>query len=195
MIVVAVGLLLGAAIWKLSHKDDIPKALIIPLCIFAIITSVLWIKLAADIFQDLILMIKLWSGLPGAFLGLTLVAWGNSTNDFFVDYALAKQGYGKMAVAGVYGGQLFNFLIGFGVSLINTCAQSSHPLDFNLLDGTAVSKLNFTILLFLLFNFVLQMAVLCSTRFKIGRGFATFLVGYYLVFFAIVSIFSLSGVF
>mmetsp|Transcript_23000 Transcript_23000/g.26695 ORF Transcript_23000/g.26695 Transcript_23000/m.26695 type:complete len:560 (-) Transcript_23000:161-1840(-) len=187
------GIVMGGLIWKISHRDSIPRKLVIPLCILAIIIAVLWIKLVADVFQDLLTMIKLVSGLPGAFLGLTLVAWGNSTNDFFVDYALAKQGYGKMAVAGVYGGQLFNLLIGFGVSLIKSCAMHG-TLPFDLLDGDRVSILNFVILMFVLFNFVLQLAFLCTTRFNISKSFAMFLLVYYLVFFILVTVLSLAKV-
>lgn len=51
-------------------------------------------------------------------MGLTIVGMGNSSVDFFVDCQLAKDGYEIMALSGLIGGQMFNFLLGIGLSQI-----------------------------------------------------------------------------
>jgi sodium/potassium/calcium exchanger 6 len=55
---------------------------------------------------------------PESFLGMTLLAFGNSVPDLTVNCALARTGYGEMAIAGSIAGPLFNVLVGLGVSLI-----------------------------------------------------------------------------
>ena len=49
-------------------------------------------------------LIALLSGLREDFLGLTLLAWGNSLGDFFANSALAKKGYGVLAITGCFAG-------------------------------------------------------------------------------------------
>jgi Ca2+/Na+ antiporter len=48
---------------------------------------------------------------------LTLIAWANTIGDYLSITAFAKKGRASTAVSGVFSGQLFNFLIGFGASL------------------------------------------------------------------------------
>ncbi len=52
------------------------------------------------------------------FLGLTVIAWANSIGDYLSITAFAKKGRASTAVGGIFPGQLFNFLIGFGFSLM-----------------------------------------------------------------------------
>lgn len=45
-------------------------------------------------------------------LGLTLLAWGNCLGDMNADQAMAKKGFGEMAITGTMAGPLFNVLFG-----------------------------------------------------------------------------------
>lgn len=56
-------------------------------------------------------------------LGATLLAIGNSLGDLFNNSSLSSQGFAVMACTGTISGQLFNLLIGFGLSL---CRQTLH---------------------------------------------------------------------
>lgn len=38
------------------------------------------------------------------FLGMTVLAWGNSATDFFLNSSLASIGYGVMAATGCFAG-------------------------------------------------------------------------------------------
>jgi Ca2+/Na+ antiporter len=49
---------------------------------------------------------------------MTLVAWSNSIGDYLSCTMFAKRNIASTAVAGIFSGQLFNFLIGFGASLV-----------------------------------------------------------------------------
>lgn len=54
--------------------------------------------------MDFLVLLKVASGLPLNFIGLTILAWGNSSNDYFVDVAIAKKGFGIMAISGIFAG-------------------------------------------------------------------------------------------
>jgi len=45
--------------------------------------------------------------------------------DYFNDVAMAKMGFGVMAVTGCFAGQLFNLLVGFGAFLLNYLSRHS----------------------------------------------------------------------
>jgi sodium/potassium/calcium exchanger 6 len=81
--------------------------------------------------MDLLVFISILTELPNILIGFTLLAWGNSLGDFVADRALAKIGYGVMAVTGCFAGQLFNLLIGFGV-ICTKSTLSNGPLKFDL---------------------------------------------------------------
>lgn len=58
------------------------------------------------------------TGIPSSVLGLTLLAWGNSSGDLVTNLAVAKAGFPGMAIAGSYGGPLFNILLGVGLPML-----------------------------------------------------------------------------
>lgn len=64
-------------------------------------------------------------------LGATVLAFGNSLQDYFSNPNMSKKGFGIMAVSGTIAGQLFNLLIGFGLNLVKGCWQSG-KVEFNL---------------------------------------------------------------
>ena len=80
--------------------------------------AVLWIYIEANFVMDFLQFIQYVSGWSPVFLSLSLLSLGNSLGDLFVDSALAKKGYGVMAMTGVFSGQLFNLMIGFALNCL-----------------------------------------------------------------------------
>lgn len=189
-IVVPINVIFGAVIWKISHDHIIPRSLVLVFSLIAFAVCILWVNLMANAFQDILVMIQIVSGLPNAYLGLTLLAWGNSVPDFFVDYSLSKQGYGQMAISGVFAGQLFNLLVGFGGTLIRATLKNG-TLNFDLLEGSSITNLNLIIIAFALVSFIIQLIYAWVNKFVFGKKFGKFLLGYYAIFFATVSVYSL----
>lgn len=80
------------------------------------VTAIVWMDLMVSIVNDIVDFVQVWTNASDAYLGMTFFGIGNSIVDFFVDITLARKGYEIMAITGIFGGQLFNLLIGFGLS-------------------------------------------------------------------------------
>jgi len=61
----------------------------------------------ANLLTDFLQFLADVSGIEANYIGLTLLAWGNSSDDYCVDSALAKKGFRVTAVSGVFAGQFF----------------------------------------------------------------------------------------
>lgn len=102
-IFLGLGFVLSILIFFSSHRTKMPEYDII-FAIFGFFMSIWWIKITADYVMNILNLIPLVSGLRTDFLGLTLLAWGNSLGDYFANSALAKKGYGVTAVTGCFAG-------------------------------------------------------------------------------------------
>jgi sodium/potassium/calcium exchanger 6 len=115
-------LILTAYIWKNTYRTRIPAY---PTClsIFAFVMSIFWIWCVARVLMDVLESIGTIFGIHKAFLGMTLLALGNSAPDLSINISLAKEGYGEMGIAGSIGGPLFNLLIGYGSALLKVTIE------------------------------------------------------------------------
>lgn len=76
-------------------------------------------------------------GLSPTFLGLTVLAWGNSIGDLFSDVTMAKNGMPTTAIAGCYAGPLFNMVFGLGISVTIKTLQI-YPEEISFIRNTSV---------------------------------------------------------
>ena len=109
---------LGTLLWFMTQRQGFLRVLKGAFTFISLIVAVIWVRVVADLVIDLLMLLKVASGLRTNFIGLTVLAWGNSASDFFVDGAIAKKGHGVMAVSGILSGQFFNLQIGFGMLLL-----------------------------------------------------------------------------
>lgn len=91
------------------------------------------------------------------FLGLTVFALANSIggkHDHKLDYLtiihFAKKGNAKTAVAAIFSGQLFNFLLGFGVSLMIQSIDGEYDYSIFDFEGTTYDKISDAIVMFVI---------------------------------------------
>lgn len=66
---------------------------------------------------DLIGLLGIVLNVNTAYLGATLLAWGNSLGDMVANVGISKRGLAQMAIVGCFAGPLFNMCIGLGLSL------------------------------------------------------------------------------
>jgi len=91
--------------------------------------------MTANVLIDLLNLFGIITRIPASALGLTILAWGNSVGDLMTDLAIARKGFGEMAMTGCYAGPLFNALFGFGLTAAKTTFGSGEDIVFSYKDS------------------------------------------------------------
>ena len=138
---------------------------------------------------DYATLLSVLSRLPLNFIGLTLLAWGNSLPDLFVDSALAKKGYGQAAISGIFAGQYFNLSVGFGLSLIRQVIAFG-PVDFSLTSNSNTNIVNILLIVFLMLSLIVTMLYGYFKKYVLKKDLAIYLVISYGAFFLAVTLLS-----
>jgi sodium/potassium/calcium exchanger 6 len=113
---VAVGLIFSMFTFVASEDGREPSGVVFAVWVgTGFIMSVAWLFLLANELVDILQSLGLIVGIPNTFLGLTVLAWGNSVGDLVSDLAVARKESTAMAVAAIYAGPMMNLLIGLGV--------------------------------------------------------------------------------
>lgn len=145
-----------------------------------------WINLVANIIVDYITLLSVFTGLPLNYIGLTLLAWGNSLPDFFVDTTLAKKGLGQAAISGVFAGQYFNLALGFGLALLRQILKNG-PVDFDMTEMTKSNIVNLLLMGSVIIILIITMIYGYLNKYVLKKNFGYFLLVYYAVFFVAVT--------
>ncbi|KAK9139660.1 hypothetical protein Scep_009341 [Stephania cephalantha] len=152
----------------------------LPVVLVAFVMSVFWISTVAGELLNSLAAIGTILDLPPAFLGLTVLAWGNSIGDLVADVAVAKAGQPAMAMAGCFACPMFNMLVGLGTALVSQTLNaypSAYELQFHVSIVVAF--------VFLLFSLMGSLLVLTWSRFRVPRFWGFCLVGLYVVFMGV----------
>ena len=169
----------SAGIYLFTHTSRAPKGRIFSTIwtLTAFVMCVVWIYLLAG---ELVTCLTALGGImdiPPAFLGLTVLAWGNSVGDYCTNFSVARQGLGEMAIAGCYGGPVFNILIGLGFALA-IGAFKVYPAPYAVgLDRSCTLSL-----IFLYIAICSTLVIVTIKGFKIERTFGIFLISLYIVY-------------
>jgi len=170
-------------IWKKSVSYQPPEGLgSLVLTVAAFLVAITWMNLVASILVDFINLLTLLSGLPSNYLGLTILAWGNSLNDLFVDSALARKGLGQVAVSGAIAGQYFNLSLGLGASLIRQVIAFG-AREFKLLATDHVTIVNLLLISCLLVSLLSTLVYGYFSKFDLKKGYGIYLVSIYALCF------------
>lgn len=138
--------------------------------------AVAWIYVLANEVLSLLKTVGIVIGLSDAFLGMTVLAWGNSIGDYISNLSVARQGYPRMAISACYGGPLLNLLLGFGI-----------PYTLKLARTGGVMSLQWTSMIGILYGtisttLVSTLVVMIILRFRVKRAFGACLVALYVLF-------------
>lgn len=80
-------------------------------------------------------------------MGLTVFAWISSIGDYFSITSFTKRGYISTATAGIFSGQLLDFLIGFGLSCLVRATKGEYYFDIFVLGESKYEKVSDLIVL------------------------------------------------
>lgn len=78
------------------------------------VVSIVVISTLADELVAILKSLGVVSNMSASYLGLSVMAWGNSMGDMISNMALARRGLQHMAFAACFGGPMFNTLVAMG---------------------------------------------------------------------------------
>lgn len=93
--------------------------------------SIVWIWFFANLFVDVLKIYGELLGINTGFLGITILAIGNCAGDLMANIAIAKKGFGGMALTGCFAGPLFNMLVGLSLATLKLSLEFG-PFDFSM---------------------------------------------------------------
>jgi sodium/potassium/calcium exchanger 6 len=140
--------------------------------------AIFWIWFIAKNLIDILKAAGIILNIPASFLGMTLLAFGNSAPgkniilyiflDLSLNVALAKNGYGEMGIAGSIAGPLFNTLVGLGISLLKNNIITGADIKFDIL--IPENMIIIVCLICLSFNLVRLLIHAIILRFNLTRS-------------------------
>jgi sodium/potassium/calcium exchanger 6 len=168
----------AAAVYLTTHNNKPPSGTYgIVWVLFSFTMCIAWIYLLAGELVACLSAVGDALSIPSSFMGLTILAWGNSVGDFFSNIAVGKQGMSEMAVAGCYGGPIFNTFFGLGMSFLYICLKT-YPEPFLLaFDSTSIISI-----LCLLATLVATLAYVSMKDYVLESRFGYFLIMLYAVY-------------
>ena len=98
-----------------------------PLALYGFIIAATWIDFVADNLVSLLDFMGIVLHIPGAIMGLTVLAWGNSMGDLSANMTMARKGLANMAMTACFAGPVFNILIGLGLGFSSLASATGNP--------------------------------------------------------------------
>ena len=128
--------------------------------------SILWIWFTANLLIDILNLFGVMSGINSSILGLTVLAWGNSTGDLMANLSIARKGFAEMAMTGCYAGPLFNLLMGLGLSTLKPNLDSNNlPISFSIND--TVTRIPLIMMIGITVSMILALIYTAISKFSI----------------------------
>lgn len=109
------------------------------LTVLGVIAGLMWTYIIIELLIDILDSFGILLNLDKAYLGLTILAVGNALPDALTTISLSAKGQAVMAISGGYAGQLFGYLVGFGISMLKQTLIAG-PQTFNIFDFSQIQK-------------------------------------------------------
>ena len=136
-VALGVGLIASIAFYFTTHPNQPPRYILL-FALFAFLMSILWINWISNVLIDLLGLLGLMFGIPSAYLGITILAWGNSVGDTVANCGVAKRGLARMAITGCFAGPFFNLCVGLGISMTMQNLKTKKVPDFQFTEHQAL---------------------------------------------------------
>lgn len=120
-------LLLAVLVLRFAPCGNVPPRLsvAVPITMIGFIASAAWLDYLADKIVSLLEFFGIICGIKSSIMGLTVLAWGNSSQDLIANMTVARKGLSTMAITASFAGPVFNMLVGLSIGL--SLLQSANP--------------------------------------------------------------------
>jgi len=125
------GACLSVLVFFTTRKSRPPKFYLV-FCVLGFFVSIFWLQIIATNLLGIIRALGEIIGISESLLGLTILAWGNSSPGLIANLAISRKGFPSMAVAACFGEPLLNLLLGFGVSYTYVILSKGENLQFQM---------------------------------------------------------------
>lgn len=121
--------LLGAMVLRFAPGGDgvMSMSISTPIALYGFFIAATWIDTIADKLVSLLDFLGIVLHIPGAIMGLTVLAWGNSMGDLSANVTMARKGLANMALTACFAGPVFNILMGLGLGFSSLAAATGNP--------------------------------------------------------------------
>ena len=172
-------------IFKTSHRNTYIKHNLV-LCIVSFIMSIFWIDVVSNVLIDVVYFIVFVTGMHYSFIGLSLLAWGNSVGTYYANSTLAKCDYGVTSITGCFAEPIFNIVIGFGFSLIKRALKDE--TSFIIFNDNNDKWINIVLLGTLYANLIFLFFYLIASQWNFKKVIAKYSYVFYFIFLIIMII-------
>lgn len=135
--------------------------------IHSFVITIAWLSLVCGILINLLEFVQVLTNINAVFLGMTCLAWANSIGDYRSITTFAKQGLVSTAIAGIFSGQLFNFFVGFGSSLMVQSSREAFEFNIFSLEGLPFDIISSLIALHVI---MASLGYLCFVFYKVLKN-------------------------
>ncbi|XP_046458106.1 probable sodium/potassium/calcium exchanger CG1090 [Daphnia pulex] len=148
--------------------------------------SMLWIPIFSYVIVWMITIIGFTMGIPDTVMGLTFVAAGVSIPDILTSLAVAREGYGDMATSNASGSNVFDILICPGLPWFLQMGVDPGSVVRVISKGLTYSTLS------LLSTIVFLLGATHLNGWKLDSKYGVALLGWYLFFMIIASMYEMN---
>lgn len=116
--VFGVPLLAGILCLRFAPRGSVPPGPLVsaPIIIIGFVVSACYLDFIGDKLVVLLTFFGVVLQIPSSIMGITILAWGNASQDFIANITMARKDLSRMAITGSFAGPVFNLLIGLGIS-------------------------------------------------------------------------------
>ena len=173
---------IGLLILRFAPKGNVPPRPLasVPITLIGFAVSATWLDLIADKLVKLLEFFAIMFHIPSTIMGLTILAWGNSSQDLIANMTVARKDLSTMAITASFAGPIFNILVGLGIgfTILTNSLAPGESIEVHLDNALRIG------FLFSVLNGILVIV----TGVFFGRGFIPMKYGYVamIVYFAYV---------
>mmetsp|Transcript_122591 Transcript_122591/g.183350 ORF Transcript_122591/g.183350 Transcript_122591/m.183350 type:complete len:692 (-) Transcript_122591:226-2301(-) len=109
-------------------ESYMPMGVATPIALYGFVIAATWIDFVADSLVSLLDFVGIVLHIPGAIMGLTILAWGNSMADLSANVTMARKGLANMAMTACFAGPVFNILVGLGLGFSGLATQTGNEV-------------------------------------------------------------------